>query len=240
MARLLALDLETTGLDIEKDEITEIGWVLKDTEIDKPLLTEGYMLKVSVPVPKIITEITGITDEILGEFGQDPAFIFSRLIDVIQTHKVEYVVAHNGENFDKPMLHNNMKRQNLVLPPLEWIDTRSDVRYPGHVKNRNLVALCAEHGFLNPFPHAALFDSMATMRLLSSYPIEEVLEYRSAPNVIVRAMVTYEERDLAKAKGFRWQEVGGKMFKKQWVKQIKEMELPLLKEECEFQIGVVG
>ena len=67
--RLLALDLETTGLDTDNDEITEIGYVLRDTDIEKPLLTEGIMLRTGVKVPPEVTAITERTAHIpLGCF----------------------------------------------------------------------------------------------------------------------------------------------------------------------------
>lgn len=238
--RLLALDLETTGLDVEKDQVTEIGWVLKDTEFEKPFLTEGFLLKVTIPVPELITNITGITDSILDEFGKEPEDVYTHLGHVMEAHGVEYIVAHNGNSFDKPMLHNNSKRHNVVLPEREWIDTRLDIKFSEHIRGRNLTYLCAEHGFINPFPHAALFDSMATMKLLSQYNVGEVLKYRAIPTIVIRAMVTFEEKDLAKQKGFSWQEANGKKFNKSWVKAIKETELESWKSQCDFQIGVVG
>jgi len=144
--RLLFLDLETTGLDFDDDYITEIGYVIKDTEISKPLLTVGEMLKVPGEVPQIITEITGITKEILNEFGEDPKEILEMFLSAVERYKIDYIVAHNGNGFDKPMLEGNLNRLDLRMPDIEWLDTRLDIVYPEHFKVRNLTYLCAEHG----------------------------------------------------------------------------------------------
>lgn len=238
--RLLFLDLETTGLDFDDDYITEIGYVIKDTEISKPLLTVGEMLKVPGEVPQIITEITGITKEILNEFGEDPKEILEMFLSAVERYKIDYIVAHNGNGFDKPMLEGNLNRLDLRMPDIEWLDTRLDIVYPEHFKVRNLTYLCAEHGFINPFPHAALFDAMATAKLFSHYDADEVVAYMKMPNLIVRAMVTYEQKDKAKEQSFKWQEAGGTVYTKQWVKQIKENELEALKDKCDFKVVVIA
>jgi len=238
--RLLFLDLETTGLDFEKDHITEIGYVIKDTAVEKPLLTVGEMLKVPCEVPQFITDLTGITKEMLDEFGNDPQHSLNYFLSVIDRYKADYIVAHNGNGFDRPMLEDHLKRFDLPIPEIGWLDTRVDIVYPEHYKARSLIYLCAEHGFLNPFPHAALFDAMATAKLFSNYNADDVVAYMKMPNIIVRAVVTYEEKDLAKAEGFGWQQAGDKTYSKWWVKMIKESELEALQSKCEFKVVVIG
>ena len=236
--RLLGLDVETTGLDTKKDYITEIGWALKDTQVSKPLLTEAHLLQIpdTVEITEDITDLTGIDKKILTEFGQDPKTVFQRLYKIVENYKVDYIVAHNGNAFDRPMLESNFDKYAVPMFKCEWLDTRVDIQYNKRLRHKNLVYLCAEHGFANPFPHAALFDVMSMMKLLSYYDIEKVIAYKAKPSVVVRAVVSFEGKDEAKAKGFSWQEAGGRKFPKQWVKQIKEDELETLRAESPFQI----
>lgn len=242
--RLLGLDLETTGLETDSSYITEIGWVLIDTKIDKPLMTEGHLMKLpdGVEVPELITEITGITKEMLDEFGTNPVATLQRLCMVIENYAVDYIVAHNGNAFDKPMLMANMEREGLGshFPDVKWIDTYEDVPFPKHFKYRNLTYLCGEHGFVNPFPHAALFDTMAMMRILKSYDMDEVVDRMNTPWVVVRAMVSFEDKDKAKEKGFRWQQIGDKTYPKCWVMKVKEDEVMALEEVCDFEVKRIG
>ena len=57
----IALDLETTGLDPQKDQILEIGAV----KIQDGKETERYetFVRVGIPIPEKIQELTGITEE---------------------------------------------------------------------------------------------------------------------------------------------------------------------------------
>ncbi|MFC1655520.1 helicase C-terminal domain-containing protein [Patescibacteria group bacterium] len=56
----IALDIETTGLSAERDEIIELGATLFDN--DKILKKYQTFLKASEPLPPLITHITSITD----------------------------------------------------------------------------------------------------------------------------------------------------------------------------------
>ena len=57
---LVVLDLETTGVWIEKDKIIEIGMVktFPDGRV------ENYLKRINpqIPIPKAVTELTGISD----------------------------------------------------------------------------------------------------------------------------------------------------------------------------------
>ena len=66
---LVVLDLETTGIWIEKDRIIEIGMV-KVTPDGKQ---EVYSTKVNpcMPIPAVVTELTGISD---ADVKDAPAF----------------------------------------------------------------------------------------------------------------------------------------------------------------------
>ena len=57
---LVVLDLETTGIWIEKDRIIEIGMVKLSPDGKQTV----YSTKVNpcMPIPAVVTELTGITD----------------------------------------------------------------------------------------------------------------------------------------------------------------------------------
>ncbi|MCC7365980.1 MAG: 3'-5' exoribonuclease [Dehalococcoidia bacterium] len=58
----VALDLETTGLDPERDEITEVGAVRFDAE-GRELETFSQLVNPGRPIPRFVQELTGVTDE---------------------------------------------------------------------------------------------------------------------------------------------------------------------------------
>lgn len=236
--KILALDLETTGLDILKDDVTEIGYVLCDTNEPKPLVCVSELIyKDGVKVPQLITEITHITDDILCDYGVSPHIALERLRGFMED--CDYVVAHNGNNFDKPFLYRWAEDNGCELPQKHWLDTKEDIEYPRHLSYRNLSYLCAEHGFLNPFPHAALFDAMATMKLLRHYDIEAVVALSKVPHIVVRAMVDYNKRELAKERRYMWEKLGDKKYHKSWIKKIRENKLEEEIEEAPFKVEII-
>lgn len=242
--RLLGIDLETDGLSTTKDQVLEIGWVLIDPEILKPLLTFGCLLKVreGTKISKEITAINHITDDMLKEFGRKPEIIYGNLTKVISKYKVDYIVGHNGQRFDKPMLESNMARFDCTMPEdLKWVDTMTDIEYPKHYKSKNLTYLCAESGFLNPFPHAALFDTMAMMTLLRKHNIKEVISNLDSPCIVIEALVDYDNRDKAGDMGFTWGRTATYVkFPRKWVKEIKENQLESYVKKCNFEINVLN
>lgn len=231
--RVLGLDFETTGLDTAKDRITEMGYVLWDVESKRPLTTIGVFCHDS-SYPSLsdeIVKLTGITDDMLKEFGTDIGDNLDFLDRFCTEHRVDYLVAHNAENFDKPLLMSELARsgiQTRSLRTLPWIDTRTDIPFAKEPDSRRLHHLALDCGFINPFAHRAIFDVLTMLRILSNYDISAVLEYQRIPFATCRAVVSYADKDKAKALRFSWEKIGEQVWPKQWVKRIK---LNLLDDE---------
>jgi DNA polymerase-3 subunit epsilon len=234
--RLLGLDFETTGLDTKNDRITEIGLCLWEVETKRPLTTVGVFLH-DASYPKLsdeITKLTGITDEMLQEFGTEPKGNLQWLDSYCSRHRVDYVVAHNGRDFDMPFLEAEFDRHGVAgdcIRHLPLIDTKTDIPFASEPDSRRLKHLALDCGFINPFAHRAVFDVLTMLRVLSNYSIEDVVNYAKIPWMVVRAVVPHPKydggagKDLAKKIGFRWQDIGGKNYPGWWVKKIKEDQL---------------
>lgn len=200
--RLLGIDLESTGLDVKGDAIIEVGAVLFDWDSKTPLKLYSEYVDPLRDIPPEITAITGITNEVVQEFGISEGSALqeiSRLMD-----QAEYIVAHFGALFDRPFLEGAYGRYMALAPERTWIDTAVDVKYSEGIKTRNLLHLAAEHGFLPGHSHRAVFDVMTMLRILSCYDIEVVIARAKEPTVYVRADVTFDEKELAKERGYRW------------------------------------
>src|ERR1700683_2436033 len=95
---LVVLDLETTGVWIEKDRIIEVGMV--------KLLPDGqqeiYHSRVNpcMPIPPVVTELTGITD---ADVKEAPAFgaIAGKVKSFMEGADLG---GFNVERFDLPLL----------------------------------------------------------------------------------------------------------------------------------------
>jgi DNA polymerase elongation subunit (family B) len=105
----MTFDLETTGLDTEKDKINQIG-----IKFNRPFLNhpEGF--------EKIFT-VTGNTKE---EREDSERFAIDQMFRIIYTFKPDIITAHNGENFDWNMIIGACKRLGM---PIE----QSSARYFG-------------------------------------------------------------------------------------------------------------
>jgi DNA polymerase-3 subunit alpha (Gram-positive type) len=106
----ISLDLETTGLNISKDEIIEISAIhFRDGEIFDEFTT---LVKPSVSIPKKVTEITGITDSLVSDSPLIES-IFDKFLNFIDGH---IIVAHNIDfdiGFIKKYASENEKTVNV-------------------------------------------------------------------------------------------------------------------------------
>ncbi len=240
---LLGLDLETGGefnSSSDQNFIIEIGMVLWDTEFGQPVELYSVLVDNDRPVSMDAAEYTGITDALLKRHGEKPDI---RMLNPIKDlmNKADYIVAHNGRDFDRPLMEAFFSQQSHKMPAKPWIDTLHDVDYPRNCKSRNLTYLAGFHGILNSFPHRAVTDVLTMLTILSRYDIENVIANASHPRLVVKAEVGFSEREKAKAKRFSWESAGkgaGK-FPKSWVRIIREDQLEALKQECDFPIVIL-
>lgn len=226
----LGIDCETSGLDSETCEITEIGLVLWDTVEAKPLLMKSFFVDTGVQLSKEIVELTGITEGMLRTYGESLGSV------CIETEKMmkmcEYIVAHNAP-FDRRFVTKMFEQSGMEMPGRPWIDSSADVPYPASITTRKLTHLAAEHGFINPFPHRAVTDVLTMFQIMKKYPVDIIIAYASSPTVTLLAKTTYEERELPKARGYRW---NGDI--KKWTKNIKEFQLETEEKDAPFSIEV--
>ena len=177
--RICCLDLETTGLNHNEDEIIEIAMKLFEVnKIDaKEVVTvnsyESYN-EPRKPISKEITSLTGISPEMVKGKAVNWEEV-RRLLAVSQI-----VVAHNAA-FDRAFLEQYIKTSNI------WACSSNDVDWKGRgFFNQKLELLCIWHGFYYE-SHRAMNDVNATIHLIThpSYngdvPVNELIE--NAKNV---------------------------------------------------------
>lgn len=231
---LLGFDLETTWLDpIDPSEmrIIEIGAVLYDTARSMPVDMMNVLVKVDEELfTPDIEKLTGISKLDLIKHGILCDSALSQL-NYMMDH-CDYVVAHNGNKFDKIVYEAECERNGIDIIPRPWIDTRIDVVYPDHVKSRKLSYLAADHGFANPYSHRALFDVLTMMKVLENYDIDEVIARSKEKTFLVTANVSFQDKQQAKDRGYFWNGED-----KKWQKEMKESELKTEETEAPFYIA---
>lgn len=184
------LDTETTGLDPAKDKVIEIGAVLYSTE------HRASVQEISTLIPTELNPATAIN-------GLEPALTQAVTSDILNPVKAvlgamlkasEYAVAFNSD-FDSAFLP-------WITRP--WSDAAA-IAYPRAGHKKDLVNLALNHGIPLIGAHRALEDCRILAALLSKVPdLDYQLRQAARPKTIVRALVSYEERDLAKQHGFAW------------------------------------
>lgn len=238
---LLGIDLETGGAfnaPADTNFITEAGLVLWDTEFGQPVDMLSLLLRNEVPLAPETVEYTGISEDMLARHGR-PLDIRTLQPVASLMQKADYIVAHNGREFDRPLLEAAFARFGLKMPDTPWLDTQHDVDYPRNCTGRSLIYLAGFHGMVNPFAHRAVTDVLTMLTILARYDLGTVIANSQRKWIIVQANVGYEGREKAKARGFRWQNDGGRHYEKSWVKRIREDQLPQLQAECDFNLTLL-
>lgn len=226
--RILGLDFETTGLDPQIDQVTEVGIVLFDTDTKQPVRVSGYLVQTELGITSEITDLTGITSGMLEAYGITPRLAVETIIRQAKT--VDYFCAHNGNDFDKLFLATWCVREGVEMPAQPWIDTKTDLPREAYGKSASMFYMAADHGFLYD-AHRAVSDVLAMFKILGHYDINAVIERAKTPNVYVRAVVSFDEKDLAKARGYHW-----KPERKLWIKPLKLSEVEEEKQAAPFPV----
>ena len=198
MDSALVIDVETTGLDPASDKIIEVGYIEFVMEGDsKPAVVESYggLEDPNMPLSPEIIKLTGIEDGHVKGRTIDWARLRSAM------ERAQVVIAHNMP-FDKSFL---MQRPELQGVDVHWACSMRHIDWAGKgFKTKSLNYLAADHGFVNPFAHRAIFDCAATFRLIEPY-VNELVErsYEREFNVIARG-APFESKDALKQNGYRW------------------------------------
>ena len=108
--KFVVFDLETTGLDPTRHEIIEIGAIRvnRDSNVHDTL---QCLVKPMKPVPKRITRLTGITQEMVDNEGEPLETV---LTDFLAFFGDLPLVSFNAD-FDMRFLQNAAHRHNLVI-----------------------------------------------------------------------------------------------------------------------------
>ncbi len=164
----VVFDIETTGLSSVTDEIIEIGAVLmRGGEVSE---TFSEYVDPRRPIPKNITELTGISDETVK--GAPP-------IDEVLPKFFEFcagrpLVAHNA-SFDTGFIRAASSRLRLPFDNA-YIDTLAMSRYVNtDLKNHKLDTLVEYYG-LGGFEHHRAFEDARVTALLFRKMTDRLVE----------------------------------------------------------------
>lgn len=156
----VVIDLETTGLDETENEIIEFGAL----RIVNGKISDQFQKLVLIEndIPPFITKLTGISDELLDEEGEELSDILDDFIAFIGNN---LLVAHNI-SFDIKFL--NYALSSLGRPKisnrLKCTYEMSKILFPS-MKTRKLAAICKELDIDGGSMHRSLSDCECVYRI---------------------------------------------------------------------------
>ena len=187
------IDLETTGLNSNTDQIIEIGAV----KFSNGKQCEFYnsIVKSSVPVSKAATAVNHITNDMIKEYGIQPAVAYSELFHFLE--KVlsgEAILALYNADFDLPFLKKALERYGYS-GKIQYIDAyviaRVDIEYED-IDNFKQETVARYLNVPDTQFHRALPDAVTCGQILlkltdgrfAQYKAEEEEKARHTPNDI--------------------------------------------------------
>lgn len=169
--RVTVFDLETSGFAPHADDILSIGAVRVDGTFVNEQNTFYTLVKPRRPIPSVIVELTGITDE-LANTG---APLAEALIAFLKFAEDRVLIAH-GTGHDKQFLNVALWETSRVRLTHRVLDTMMIARWlrPG-LGSYGLDEVLDAFGIGIAGRHHALQDALMTARLWASQ-VEEMTE----------------------------------------------------------------
>ena len=215
------VDAETTGTDPGKDLVIEVAAIL-------------YSLTEAAPVQSISTlcyckgnpaqSINGIDPKLTWNLPSNNTEIhmMARIHEMVAIS--DAVLAHNAA-FDKRFLCQGEDGLGYGKP---WVCTMLHVRWPNTCASKSLVSIALAHGVGVVSAHRAMADCDTIARLLTrvhemGIDLDDLMRTAMLPRTNVQALVSYDDRQLAKDAGFEW-EPGTK----RWMAELNEEEINAL------------
>lgn len=217
----VVVDVETTGLDHERDAIIQLALrrfrfngdgVI--TRIDRPF---SWLEDPGRPIPPKMTRLTGISDaDVAGRRMPDQDVLWAL------THS-SIIVAHNAA-FDRKWI----ERRFPDAKGLGWACSMADVDWERYgFDGRKLGFLGVQLGFFFD-EHRADVDVDAVIALLrhrfddDRTAMAVMMENAEAPSWLVRATgAAFDRKDRLRAHGYHWD-----LRRGVWAKEVRDAERP--------------
>jgi len=231
----IILDFETTGLDPAKEEVIEAGLVkFRYSETGEITGVSGVFQSYnepSIPVPTLVTELTGITNEMVAGHRLDIAALEAFVADA------DIIIAHNA-SFDRKFA----ERLSPIFEHKHWACTQTEIDWRKHgFGGAKLGYLLADIGYFHN-AHRAIDDCHALVEILA-HPLPAMARPAFAELIDCAHRTTariwaqrspFDLKDALKARGYRWND-GTDGRPKSWFIDVDEdkrdAELSYLKKE---------
>jgi DNA polymerase-3 subunit epsilon len=233
---LIGIDFETTGMSPEKHAVIEVGAILWDTDLRAPIRVIGYLVNPRKDCewdPEAMAK-NGLSQELCQKYGYEDERALKQLL--VWYQQAEIACAHNGTKFDRPFFSAWCAHYGYDDQPKKlWIDTDTDIDF-SRGQSHHLDYMAADHRFLNPFPHRAVFDVMTMLKIMDEHDCAKIIESAKEPKIIVQALVSFENNNLARVRNYRPHYEDGRF--KAWLKTINQRDYAKEAEEAGFPVRI--
>ena len=198
--RVLAFDLETTGVSTNNDRIVQVALI--GAQADGSSVHYDVLVNPQRPIPSGASRVHGIYD---SKVKSEPVFKHYAA-ELFELMDGAVIVGHNARRFDMPLLDNEYYRCGMVPPkPLVVLDTLEAVRRLKVARPHNLGAQCARHGIDLSNAHDAAADAAASLLLLWKIMRDHPSSFRRSLNEIedwlINGEVRKDESELGRSLG---------------------------------------
>jgi len=226
--RALLLDTETTGVDPKTDRIIEVAVCLYDLALGSSIAVFSALARGDSNAAE---HVNGISVALLSEaFAQERVWVgvceLMAHADVILAHKASF--DRSFLSVDQGFLETwkavggeREAAHDFPTPP--WVCTHSHITWPGteagSKTSNNLTSLALSYGVGVLSAHRAMVDVDILARVLTRLKergtdLQALVGSAMAPRVKLQALVSFDNKDLAKAAGFSWEPTS-----KRWLKE---------------------
>jgi len=191
------LDTETTGMNPASDRTIEVAVMLFDLKHAQPVISFASLIKGEAD--NAAFPVNGIPAAMLPE-ARESERVWAAVRWVIEPAAV--IVAHNSD-FDRQFTPD------LGKP---WVDSESDIIWPGSQKGGrggSLSHLALSMGVGVASAHRAMCDVDTLSRILTrlaekGHDLEAMLMHAMRPKAMFHSLAPFEQKDIVKEAGFRW------------------------------------
>ena len=219
---LLIIDTETSGLEPDAYHCLEIGAILFDVPSRQVLAQMSCLIPVKSNAAEAINRIPAAVTR-LPQPWKPGLDYFQELLNA-----ADLLVAHNAA-FDQQWFG----RGHLPSTDLPWLCSMEDMRWPEEKQLRSRPSV-RDLALAYEIPvwaaHRALTDCIYIAEVFRRCDqLEQLIERGLEPRSLMRAQVTYDDRQLAREAGFRWNDpVKGAWTKRLSAREVEELPFPVV------------
>lgn len=192
------LDTETTGMDPAKDRTIEVAVTLFDLKHAQPVASFASLIKGEADNEAY--PVNGIPAVMLPE-AREPERVWAAVKWIIEPAAV--IIAHHAE-FDRQFTPD------LGKP---WVCSEEDITWPGSQKGGrggSLAHLALSLGLGVASAHRASVDVDTLSRIFTrlaekGHDLAALLRHGMRPKAMFHALTSYDQREMTKQAGFRWE-----------------------------------